>query len=86
MSQRGRMIWIEHEPCCINADTVVALLKRIGWREAADLIERMNERDAAQYLGAQAWRTAYEELRQKYEPESAPTTPTSSRPDWTCDG
>ena len=83
---RGRMQWIDAEPCSIGADTVAALLKRIGWREAADLIERIGERSAEQNREADRWRRAYEELRQKYEPAAAPVERISHRPDWTCDG
>lgn len=77
---RGRMQWIDAEPCSIGADTVAALLKRIGWHEAADLIEQLNERDAAAYRESERWRNAYYELREKYEPTPAPSPRVSYQP------
>lgn len=80
MTLAGRMMWVEHEPCSISADTVVSLLQRLGWREAADLIERIGERSAEQNREADRWRDAYEKLRQKYEPAAAPSAPVSYQP------
>ena len=77
---RGRMMWIDHEPCSIGGDTVVALLTRIGWHEAADLIKRISERSAAQNREADRWRQAYEEIREKYEPSPQPAPRVSYQP------
>ena len=77
---RGRMHYIDAEPCSIGADTVVALLNRIGWREAADLVERISERATAQNREAERWRRAYDELREKYEPTPAPSPRVSYQP------
>ena len=70
---RGHTRYIEPEPCSIGYDTVVVLLKQIGWDRAARLINHIGERDTQHNRESMRWQRLYFDTLarlHKYEPEA----------------
>ena len=76
---KGRMRFIDAEPCSVSADIVADLLEQLGWERSARFIRELGTRAADEIRKANEWRALYWEMLDKYEPEKPEGEPVSYR-------